>query len=117
MQPDQLLELWTIAMKLPNGKLAALSAALNLLAASTSPIPLPPKGCKATPLEPLWLLLPKRLNFSCCKDGTILAQDFEGLDHPGLDGCVCGSCASSVATPLWGLIKLDCFERAQGCRW
>ena len=47
LQPDRLLELWTIAMKLPNGKLAALSAALSLLANTTSPIPTPAKGvCK-----------------------------------------------------------------------
>ena len=32
MQPEQLTDLWTMAMKLPNGKPAALSSALDLLA-------------------------------------------------------------------------------------
>ena len=32
LQPEQLTDLWTTAMRLPNGKSAALSSALSLLA-------------------------------------------------------------------------------------
>jgi len=44
LQADQLLELWSTAMKMTNGKAAALSAALGMLGNSTSPNPPPPKG-------------------------------------------------------------------------
>ena len=44
LQPDQLMELWGTALKLPNGRAAALSAAVTLLSSSSSPVAPPVKG-------------------------------------------------------------------------
>ena len=53
MQPDQLMELWGTALKLPNGRAAALSAAVTLLSSSSSPVAPPVKG--VTPERILYL--------------------------------------------------------------